>query len=322
MTRVTAIDGQAASPDRLRLRRGLVSGLMAAVIWGGFLVVSRQGIAAGLQATDLAFLRYLTAGLILAPWLACHSPQRLTGMGWRKGVCLALLAGPLFIVVGASGYHFAPLAHAAVIQLGMLTLVSIVLAALLLGERPGIPRIAGLLVIVAGLAVTAGPGLLHGSSRAWVGDMLFALAGSMWAVFTVLQRQWKIAPLQATAVVSVLSGLIYTPIYLFTGGVRIFSEISPAMFLEQIVAQGVLSGVIALFCVFPRRSGLGGQPRRAFSRIVAGCRDAAGHSLDWRIPHKFANRRAGHSHGRCCSIGTPPLIQDILRFEGYGNIIL
>ncbi|QWA11967.1 DMT family transporter [Sodalis ligni] len=284
MTRVTAIDGQAASPDRLRLRRGLVSGLLAAVIWGGFLVVSRQGIAAGLQATDLAFLRYLTAGLILAPWLACHSPQRLTGMGWRKGVCLALLAGPLFIVVGASGYHFAPLAHAAVIQLGMLTLVSIVLAALLLGERPGIPRIAGLLVIVAGLAVTAGPGLLYGSSRAWVGDMLFALAGSMWAVFTVLQRQWKIAPLQATAVVSVLSGLIYTPIYLFTGGVRIFSEISPAMFLEQIVAQGVLSGVIALFAFSRAVQDLGASRAALFPALSPGVAMLLGIPLTGEYP--------------------------------------
>jgi drug/metabolite transporter (DMT)-like permease len=284
MTRVTAIDAQAASPDRLRLRRGLVSGLLAAVIWGGFLVVSRQGIAAGLQATDLAFLRYLTAGLILAPWLACHSPQRLTGMGWRKGVCLALLAGPLFIVVGASGYHFAPLAHAAVIQLGMLTLVSIVLAALLLGERPGIPRIAGLLVIVAGLAVTAGPGLLHGSSRAWVGDMLFALAGSMWAVFTVLQRQWKIAPLQATAVVSVLSGLIYTPIYLFTGGVRIFSEISPAMFLEQIVAQGVLSGVIALFAFSRAVQDLGASRAALFPALSPGVAMLLGIPLTGEYP--------------------------------------
>jgi len=171
-------------------RQGLAFGLLATVIWGGFLVVSRYGVGAGLRVTDLAFLRYLTAGLILLPWLLRHSPYRLAGVGWRKGASLAFLAGPLFIIVGASGYRFAPLAHAAVIQLGMLTLVSMLFAALVLGERPTLKRLAGLAIVVVGLAVTAGPGLLRGSSTAWIGDLLFALAGSMWALFSVLQRRW------------------------------------------------------------------------------------------------------------------------------------
>ncbi|WP_180970647.1 DMT family transporter [Burkholderia sp. WAC0059] len=217
-------------------RQGLAFGLLATLIWGGFLVVSRYGIGAGLHATDLAFLRYLTAGLILLPWLLGHSPHRLAGVGWGKGMCLALLAGPLFIVVSASGYRYAPLAHAAVIQLGMLTLVSILLAAVMVGERPGARRLIGLGVVVAGLAVTAGPGLLRGSSTAWIGDLLFALAGSMWALFSVLQRRWGIAPLAATAVVSVLSAAVYTPLYLAGNGLRIFSVAPPTVLVVQIVA--------------------------------------------------------------------------------------
>ena len=49
---------------------------------------------------------------------------------------LAALAGPLFIIVSASGYYFAPLPQAAVIQFGMLTLISILLATVILDERP------------------------------------------------------------------------------------------------------------------------------------------------------------------------------------------
>lgn len=236
-----------ADPDRTRVRRGIACGLVAAVIWGGFLAVSRQGIGAGLEAADLAFLRYATAGLLLAPWLVRRSPHRLAGIGWRKGLVLAALAGPLFVLAGASGYHFAPLAHGAVIQLGMLTLMSILLAALLVGERPSLHRLAGIGVLILGLAVTAGPSLFRGGSNAWMGDLLFALAGSMWALFTVLQRRWSVQPLAATTVVSVVSGAVFSPLYLAHEGLALLDKASPALLAEQVLVQGVLSGVVALF---------------------------------------------------------------------------
>jgi drug/metabolite transporter (DMT)-like permease len=265
-------------------RQGLAFGLLATVIWGGFLVVSRYGVGAGLRVTDLAFLRYLTAGLILLPWLLRHSPYRLAGVGWRKGASLAFLAGPLFIIVGASGYRFAPLAHAAVIQLGMLTLVSMLFAALVLGERPTLKRLAGLAIVVAGLAVTAGPGLLRGSSTAWIGDLLFALAGSMWALFSVLQRRWGVAPLAATAVVSVLSAVVYAPVYLATEGLRIFSTISPTVLLVEIVAQGVLSGVVALFAFSRAVQDLGASRAALFPALSPGVAILLGIPVTGEVP--------------------------------------
>lgn len=62
-----------------------------------------------------------------------RTPHRPAGIGWHKGLVLAALAGPFFVLAGASGYHFGPLAHGVVIQLGMLTLMSILLAAVLVG---------------------------------------------------------------------------------------------------------------------------------------------------------------------------------------------
>jgi drug/metabolite transporter (DMT)-like permease len=250
--------------------QGLAFGFTATLIWGGFLVVSRYGIGSGLKASDLAFLRYLTSGLLMLPWLLRHSPRRLAGMGWRKGMCLAALAGPLFVIVSASGYYFAPLAHAAVIQLGMLTLVSILLATVILGERPSTTRLAGLSVVVLGLAVTAGPGLLHGSSTAWIGDTLFALAGSMWALFSVLQRRWDIAPLPATAVVAVLSAATYTPVYLACCGLHIFATSSMAVLAVQIIAQGALSGVLATFAFARAVRSLGPSQAALFPALSPG----------------------------------------------------
>jgi drug/metabolite transporter (DMT)-like permease len=230
-----------------RERYGLFFGMCAAVIWGGYLAVTRQGISAGLTAADLSFLRYTTAGLIMLPWLLRHQPLQLGGIGWFRGSILALLAGPPFVLVGASGFTYAPLAHSAVIQLGTLTLMGIALSALITRERTTGRRLAGVAIIIAGLAITAGPALLDGGSQAWKGDLLFATAGSMWALFTVLQIRWRIPSLTATAVVSVLSGLVYAPVYLGSHGLSNLQRVDAAMLIQQAIVLGVLSGVVALF---------------------------------------------------------------------------
>lgn len=234
-------------PQAMRERYGLAYGAFAATIWGGYLAISRQGIAAGLTAADLAFLRYATAGLLLLPWFISHQPLKLAGIGWMKGGALALLAGPLFVLVGASGFNFAPLAHSAVIQLGSLTLMGILLSLLLTGERSGRRRLLGVTIIVSGLAITAGPDLLAGGSSTWKGDLLFAAAGTMWALFTVLQRRWTVSPIAATAVVSVISGLVYSSIYIATHDLSALLHVGPAILTQQVIVLGALSGVVALF---------------------------------------------------------------------------
>ncbi len=228
--------------------RGVIYGLMTAFIWGGFITVSRQGIGAGLHAADLAFLRYLSAGIVLLPWLLLHQPGKLAGVGWRRGIMLAVLAGPLFVLAGASGYLFAPLAHGAVIQLGTLTLASILLAAIWLREPLGWQRMAGLMVLIAGLATTAGPALLNGTASAWKGDILFACAGIMYAVFSILVRRWKVDAWAATAIVSVLSGVFYSVPWLFFADLHRLFDIPRWLLIEEIVVQGILSGVVALYC--------------------------------------------------------------------------
>ncbi|NWA04675.1 DMT family transporter [Pseudomonas gingeri] len=232
---------------RRELHYGIACGSIAAIIWGAFLAVSRHGMGVGLHAADLAFIRYAVAGLLLLPWLLGHSPRTLAGIGWRRGILLSLLAGPLFILIGASGYLFAPLAHGAVIQLGVLTLMSVCLAALLLRERLKRSRIIGLCIIIAGLMSIAGPGLLAAHSRAWIGDLLFALAGSMFAVFTILMRSWKLNAFATTAAVSVLSAVVYSPLYIIAIGTQRLSAAPIALLIEQGVVQGLLSGIVALF---------------------------------------------------------------------------
>lgn len=229
-------------------RVGIAFGLMAAVIWGGFLVVSRHGVVLGLEAVDIAFLRYVSAALVMLPILLRQPGRReLVQLGWFKPLMLAALAGPLFLIVGASGFYFAPAAHAAVIQPGGMTLTSVCFAAILFGERLTPAKLTGLALLVIGLATIAGPGLLTGQSEAWKGDILFATAGTMFAGFTILVRRWRISAWTSTAIVSVLSGFLFGPLYLMVWGPERLLATPLSAILEQIVVQGILSAVVALF---------------------------------------------------------------------------
>lgn len=230
-----------------RERAGLAYGLLAALIWGGYVTITHCGITMGLSPFDLSALRYGTAGVVMLPWLLRNSPRNFGGVGLPKALFLAAMAGPAFVLVGSSGFLFAPLAHGALFQLGSLTLLGILLSAFLVGEEVGRLRIIGMAIVIVGLGVMAGPELLTGGTSALLGDGLFICAGAMWALFTVLQRRWRIDPLAATAAVSVVSAVVYIPIYLVFHGTSQLFAIPTWVLGLQIVVAGLLSGVVALF---------------------------------------------------------------------------
>lgn len=243
-------------------RRGLMFGLGAVTIWGGYFALARAGVAGGLDGLDFALLRYGTAACVMAPWVLARSLRTLADVGWGRGAVLALLAGPLFILFGVGGYAFAPLAHGAVIQPAAMIIGTTLLAALVLGDRPNRERLFGLVVMIAGLAATAGPALLAGSSLTPLGDAMFVIAGTLWAGFTILTRRWRIKALEATAAVAVVSGLVIIPVYFLTRDASRLLALPLETLLLQILVQGVLSGVVAVI-LFSRAAELVGAAQAA-----------------------------------------------------------
>ncbi len=251
-----------AQPTMSPELRGVLWGGAAVTIWGVYLAFARANVSTGIAPVDLAFVRYMTAGLIMLPWLLRHSPTTMAGMGWRKATVLTLLAGPLFILVSATGFKFAPLSHGAVVQPAGITVGGLLLGAALLGDRLTRPRVIGAAIILAGLALVAGPSAPSGGPIALLGDLLFAGAGVMWAVFAVLSRRWSISPIAATTVVSVLSSAVYVPLYLASHGIAALLSQPASTILLLILIHGVLSGVVAVFA-FGRAAELLGAPRAA-----------------------------------------------------------
>jgi drug/metabolite transporter (DMT)-like permease len=101
----------------------------------------------------------------------------LNGIGWGRGVLLAVLGGPVFAIIGYTGFLLVPLGPAGVIQPSSGTLGGLVLATLVLREKLLTSRVVGALTIVCGLVVIGGEAAATIGSQGVAGDLIFVLTG-------------------------------------------------------------------------------------------------------------------------------------------------
>ena len=140
------------------------------------------------------------------------------------------------------GLAFAPGGHMGVITPSCMLLCTTLGSRLILGEPLTASRIAGAVAILLGLVALGWDGLANHGELTWLGDAMFALGGLFWASYTIGSRVWRVDPLHATAVVGVLSMVLYLPAYAWFAG----TELAAAPWREiviQAVFQGVLSAI-------------------------------------------------------------------------------
>ena len=247
----------------------MLLGVGAALIWGGYLAFARAGIADGLRPEDFALLRFGVAALVMFPFLLKNGVATLAGVGWGRGFVLALLAGPLFMMLIPAGFLYAPLPHGAVIPPSSTVVCSLLLAAIFLRDRPSATRVFAVAAILAGLVCIAGSGFFAGKGGStWIGDLMFFAAGLAWAVFTVFQQRWNIAPMQATTALSVMSIILLLPPFLLWSSFDRLLALPPAMLAAQIAIQGVLAGAVAVAAYVAAVMALGASRAAVFPALV------------------------------------------------------
>src|SRR5262245_17452559 len=248
---------------------GVLCGTGAALFWSIGFVAARHGIAAGFSPVDIVLHRFVWAGLVFFPLVARDGLRDLGGVGLARGVALTLLGGPPLALVSYAGFLFVPLAHGGVMQPFCAALGGLVLASLVLKETLPMQRALGALVIVAGLAVIGAEALATIGTHGLVGDLSFVTAGSLFAVFATLLRRWRVAPMRAVAVTSVVS-LIGLPIYWLVFGFERMIGLGLVENLVPLVAQGPFAGAGATY-LFTRSVVLLGAGRAAvFPSLVPG----------------------------------------------------
>jgi drug/metabolite transporter (DMT)-like permease len=217
-----------------------------------------------LTAWDITALRFGTAGVILLPlfWR-----RRLGGLRSWHALLLACGAGAPYVLLTAGGLAFAPAGHMGVITPSCMLLCTTLGSRLILRDSLSGGRVTGVLTILVGLMALGWDGLANHGELTWLGDAMFVLGGMFWATYTIASRVFKVEPLHTTAVVAVLSMLIYIPGYTWLAG----DSLASAPWSEiaiQAVFQGLLSAVVALL-LYTRAVALLGAARGAvFAALV------------------------------------------------------
>ena len=231
-------------PARSATALGMLCGTGAALCWALGFVAARHGVDVGLSPLVIALHRFVWPGLALLPVVAADGFGDLGGIGWRRGIALALFGGLPLALLSYLGYLFVPLGHGGVIQPSCASLGGLLLARLVLKEPLRPRRIGGALAIVVGLVVIGTEALRTMGRHGVIGDLLFVAAGCCFAIFGMLVRLWRIAPMRAATMTSVLS-LAGLAILLFS-----FDNLLAAGFWEnllQAVVQGALTGAGATY---------------------------------------------------------------------------
>ena len=218
---------------------GLVAGLLVLFIFSGTLVVSRIGAISSLTIYDVAALRFGVAALCVLPFIYKVSWINLT---WYRAFVLAIIGGAIFALFLLGGFIFAPVADGGIIVNGTMPIFAAIFTWFIFGEGIGHWRIAGISLIVLGVAATGWDALEFGAQGQWKGHLLFLGAAAFNSAFLTAVRGWKIGALQSLVAVMGLNSLIYLPIWwLFLP-----SNITGAP-LEEILLQGIYQGIVAAF---------------------------------------------------------------------------
>jgi drug/metabolite transporter (DMT)-like permease len=255
-----------------RLLQGIAVGLAAASIGALYTVFARWGIAHGMDAADMTFLRFAVAGVLTLPVLARLVWKDPAGFiaQWRVWLGVSLLAGPLFGLLMFTALQWAPASHAAVFPFTAMSIMGTLMSVWFLGDRLTLRKASGIAVVVTGLVILSGLELASMSGKALVGDVLFIAAGTLWAGFGILMRKRGLDPLGATAVISFAALVTYVPLYLgYVGLDRLLATPAPVVWTELLV-QGVIAGVGTLYTYSKMVSLLGPARAAVFPALAPG----------------------------------------------------
>lgn len=221
--------------------KGLLAGLGVLLLFSGFLVVSRAGAVSSLTVWDMAGLRFGIAGLLTVPlmWRVLRLSANLT---LRRAVTLGITSGAPFVLCVFGGMVYAPVAHGGIVINGAMPVFASLIAWFVFAEGLGPWRIAGIMLIVVGVAATGWDALAYGEPGQWRGHLLFLGAAACNATFLSSVRGWRISALESLVAVNGLNLLIYVPVWLLF----LPSGFAVAPW-QEIALQGVYQGVIAAF---------------------------------------------------------------------------
>lgn len=177
-----------AGDEAHRTRVAYLAVVASAACFGGTWVAGSVAVDAFPPFT-IAAVRFATATIVL--WAGARlvgsrlAPLRRADLPLVLGLGITAIAG--YNLLFLSGLSLAPATDGAIIVPGTAPVVTMVIAARVLGERLRLTTLAGVLVSLAGLLLVVRPEIGGGSTRL-PGDLLFLGGAVLWGTYSVLSR--------------------------------------------------------------------------------------------------------------------------------------
>lgn len=222
---------------------GIMAALAAALAGSSWQLASRHGVTTSLGPLELAVLRYGIPAIVLLP-LLLKSGFLPRGLPWPKLLLLVASGGLPFGWVVVQGAQWAPAANIGVFTSGSIPLFTALGSWLLTRQALSRIRMAGLVLIVIGLAAF---GLADFAilGATWRGDVLFVVAAIMWAVHSLAFARSGLTPWQGAALFNFWSAVLLIPVVTLFGAPKLLTAPWPEVAF-QALGQGVVAGLLGL----------------------------------------------------------------------------
>ncbi len=253
------------TPKQYSRAIGYLALLTTVLIWGAWIVLTRQAVVHMLAPSEVALLRMIAPTVLLAPAI------------WRAGIfargkivplifCV-IGAGTPFMLLTATGMKYASSADFAALVPGTMPVLVALISVLFFKERMGWQRAFGFACCVMGAFAIAGRSLLVADANASFGHLLLLLAALNYAGYTLGFRHSGLTPIEATGLVAFWSLLMILPI----GLQPVIESIRAGNLYEiifQAILQGVFSGIVALVAFNIGINRVGASKAAAFVALV------------------------------------------------------
>jgi drug/metabolite transporter (DMT)-like permease len=214
-----------------------------------------------LSIFDLIAIRFGVSGLVVLPFILYFKPWKTLTL--FRAIVYSFLLGPIYMMFVFSGFIYAPASHSAVFFNGFLPFLTLIITSLWLKKRISRLQIISVFLILLGAFLI----LLDGASlkieNSWLGDLLFLIAGLLFAIYIVVSREWKITISELIFCTAFLNFLIYLPIWIIFIP-KNFGSISNTDLFTQIIFQGIVPNLIGLLLVTIAVKKIGSAPTSAF----------------------------------------------------------
>ncbi len=222
-------------------QKGYCYALAAALIWSGFILISRLGGISELGSFDVIAIRYITCSTIVLPiWWFKFRFNLLDA----KLISCSLIGGLAYALCTFQGFELTPASHAAMLLPGLMPLFIIMFSFLINGERHSIEKWLGIAVITLGICMLFWP-MLNNPQELSMGHLYLVAGALCWALFSVLIKRWGISPWQATVSLAVITCVIYVPYYVAFLPKKLSMAILPDIALQAFY-QGFMATIVQM----------------------------------------------------------------------------